>query len=145
MVCQPQANVTRLTPILPARIQCLLFADPTNSVVQTEVGTVTNITRKSVGLPTSTYQQIEHLARTNGLSGSAIIRRAVDDYIQRCDPSAKPQNGDGDIAASISRIALTTEFTQATVDILLRDRSPSDRDEVLLTVQQRMKKIHGKK
>jgi hypothetical protein len=37
------------------------------------------------------------------------------------------------------------EFTQATVDILLRDRSPSDRDEVLLTVQQRMEKFHGKK
>ena len=106
---------------------------------------MTKITRKSVGLPTSTYQQIESLARTSGLSGSAIIRRAVADFIQRSDPSGKSQNGNGDIAASISRIALTTEFTQATVDILLRDRAPGDRDEVLLTVQQRMEKFHGGK
>jgi hypothetical protein len=101
------------------------------------------IVRTTVGIPTSTYRQIETLARASGLSGGAIIRRAVDDFIQRNDPEAVPE-ARGDIAVSISRIALTTEFTQATVDILLRDRSPSDRDEVLLTVQQRMEKFHGK-
>jgi predicted DNA-binding protein len=106
---------------------------------------VTQTVRTTVRLPSTLQQQIESLARALGLTCTALIRRALEDYILRSDELPVPQNANADFASSISRIALTTEFTQATVDILLRDRAASDRDEVLLTVKQRMEKFHGKK
>jgi hypothetical protein len=122
-----------------------LYEESTNSVVQTEVGIVTNLVRKTVGFPAGIHQQIDNLARSRGVSRAAIIRSALEEFIRRAGQADGPLSDTADIASSISRMALTTEFSQATLDILLRDRSPSDRDEVLLTVQQRMEKFHGKK
>jgi hypothetical protein len=43
------------------------------------------------------------------------------------------------------RLALITEFSQAGVDVLLRQLPANKRDEVIRTVEQRMEQFHGQK
>jgi metal-responsive CopG/Arc/MetJ family transcriptional regulator len=105
---------------------------------------VTQTVRTTVRLPSDLQQQVDSLAAAKGMTGQALIRRAVGDFIQRSDPDAASSKS-GDLASSVYRQALVNEFSQATLDLMLRDRPASDRDEVLLTVQQRMEKFHGKK
>jgi predicted DNA-binding protein len=105
---------------------------------------VTQTVRTTVRLPSRLQQQLDSLAAASGMTGQALIRRAVDDYVQRNDLDAAPNAGGG-MESSVYRQALVNEFSQVALDVMLRDRPASDRDEVLQTVQQRMEKFHGKK
>jgi len=99
----------------------------------------------SVGIPALSYQQIEHLSLARGVARAVIIRAALEDYLSRIEADDNPDNISGVIEKSISRLALTSEFTQAGVDVLLRELPSDRRDEVMRTVDQRMEKYYGKK
>ena len=102
-----------------------------------------DIVRTTVRLPSGTQQQIDSLARVRGITAAAMIRHAVGDYLHRAEAlAAAVPTASG---ADLTRIALTTEFTQASVDVLLRELAPGKREEVLLTVEQRMGQFHGQK
>ena len=91
-----------------------------------------DIVRTTVRLSSNIQKQIDSLARVRGITAAAMIRHAVGDYLRRAEalPAAAPVTS----GADLTRIALTTEFTQASVDVLLRELAPGKREEVLLTV-----------
>ena len=92
------------------------------------------VIRTTLAMPADVYSQIDAISRDRGVTRNAVIRDAIGHYLTRNDGSA-----------SLSRIATTTEFTQAAVDVLLRHQAPETRDEILLTVEQRMGMFHGQK
>ncbi len=131
----------RLTQPQVRRTQALLCEGPTDSVVQTEVGYMKDSFRTTVRLPSQTRHRIESLARARGLTGASIVRSAIEDFLSRAE------TGLDVTSATLGRIALTTEFTQAAVDILLGNVPDSDkvRDQVIHTVETRMERYHGQK
>ena len=93
-----------------------------------------NYIRTSVGFSAALIRQIDAFCAEQRIARPDLIRDAVGHYLTRKEGSP-----------SLSRIATTTEFTQAAVDVLLRHQAPETRDEILLTVEQRMGLFHGQK
>ncbi|MEH6758894.1 MAG: CopG family transcriptional regulator [Parasphingorhabdus sp.] len=100
---------------------------------------MTDTIRTTVRLPSSIQQQIEALARARGISGVDVVRSAIEEYLQRVETDRES----GGI--NLQRLALITEFSQAGVDVLLRQLPANKRDEVIRTVEQRMEQFHGQK
>ena len=91
------------------------------------------ITRMTLAMPADVYDQIDAIARDRGITRTAVIRDAVSAYLLRSvGPSADQR-----------RMATLAEFTQAAVDILIRQQAPDKREEIILTVDQRMERFHG--
>ena len=105
---------------------------------------MTDTVRTTVRLPSIIQHRIDSLALASGLTVAAVIRRAVEDFLVRVEPVGPGHNGLPAATPCLTRIALTTEFTQAAVDVLLRESMPEKRDEILLSVDQRMEQFHGK-
>lgn len=112
-----------------------LYEGSTSSDVQTEAGMSRSIVRTTVGIPISAHAKIDELSRSRGVPRATVIRDAIADYLSRPN----------EVTANLARIAMTSEFTQAAVDILIRQQAPEKRDEILLTVEQRMERFHGPK
>jgi hypothetical protein len=114
--------------------------DPANSEVQSEVGVVITYIRTTVRLPSLIHEQIESVAQARSATAQAIVRLAIEQFLRQVErDSASPSSAD------LTRIALTTEFTQASIEVLLREYAPEYRDHILLTVEQRMGTYHGQK
>ena len=93
------------------------------------------ITRITLAMPADVYERIDAIARDRGITRTAVIRDAMTQYLLRSvGPSADQR-----------RMATLAEFTQAAVDILIRQQAPDKREEIILTVDQRMERFHGQK
>ena len=124
-----------MTPVMVLAIVRRLCAGSTSTVVQTEAGMKNIVIRRSLSLPSAVYGEIVALSRERGITPNAVIRDAVAQYLTRSvSPSADP-----------GRMATLAEFTQAAVDILIRQQAPDKREEIILTVEQRMERFHGQK
>ena len=124
-----------MTPVMVRAIVLGLSASSTSTVVQTEAGMKNSIVRMTLAMPAVVYDQIDAISRDRGITRTRLIRDAVDAYLLRsASPSADP-----------GRMATLAEFTQAAVDILIRQQAPDKREEIILTVEQRMERFHGQK
>jgi metal-responsive CopG/Arc/MetJ family transcriptional regulator len=90
--------------------------------------------RTSIAFGEARALQIDQLCETQGITRTAMIRDAVNAYLDR--------QGQGTL--NTERMAMTSEFTQAAVDILIREQAPERRDEIIATVEQRMELYHAK-
>lgn len=90
-------------------------------------------TKVTVNFADDRIKQLDAICAVNGSIRSAIIRQAVDAYLDRSVGGT----------TNFDRIAMTSEFTQAAVDILIREQAPDRRDEILATVEERMEKYHA--
>lgn len=91
------------------------------------------VTRITLAMPAVVYEQIDAIARDRGITRTAVIRDAVSAYLLRSVGPSSDQH----------RMATLAEFTQAAVDILIRQQAPDKREEIILTVDQRMERFHG--
>ncbi len=89
--------------------------------------------RTTIAIAEPQAHQLDMLSVERGVTRSAIIRDAIHDYLKRSDQ----QN------ANLGRMAMTSEFTQIAVDILIREQAPERRDEILATVEERMERYHA--
>jgi metal-responsive CopG/Arc/MetJ family transcriptional regulator len=90
-------------------------------------------TKITVNLTDDRIQQLDARCAENGTIRSAVIREAVNAYLD---------GREGGIT-NFGRIAMTSEFTQVAVDILIREQAPDRRDEILATVEERMEQYHA--
>ena len=86
-------------------------------------------------MPASVYDQVDAISRDRGITRNAVIRDAVAQYLTR------PVG----VSLDLGRIAMLNEFIQAAVDILIRQQAPDKREEIILTVEQRMERFHGQR
>jgi metal-responsive CopG/Arc/MetJ family transcriptional regulator len=93
----------------------------------------TNYLRTTVLLSEARMRQLDEHCAGQGTTRSGIIRDAISSYLDR--PSGSDTN--------FTRIASLSEFTQAAVDILIREQAPDRRDEILATVEERMERYHA--
>ncbi len=93
------------------------------------------LVRTTLAMPASVYDQVDAISRDRGVTRNAVIRDAVAQYLTR--PAG--------VSLDLGRIAMLNEFIQAAVDILIRQQAPDKREEIILTVEQRMERFHGQK
>ena len=93
------------------------------------------LTRFTLAMPADVYEKIGVLSRDRGITRTAIIRDALTEYLLRSVGPSSDQR----------RMATLAEFTQAALDILIRQQAPEKREEIILTVDQRMERFHGQK
>jgi metal-responsive CopG/Arc/MetJ family transcriptional regulator len=88
-----------------------------------------NFLRTSVAFSEPRARQIDQLCVERGTTRAAFIRDAVIKVLDDKTDSA--------------RVALTTEFSQVALDVLIDQHAPDRRADILATVQQRLEKYHG--
>jgi hypothetical protein len=89
----------------------------------------------SVGFTEAEAARLTQACALRGLNRTQLIRNAVNDYIDRGNNAAAPENP--------KRVAMLREFTQVALDVLIREQAPERREEILATVQDRMEKYHA--
>ena len=87
----------------------------------------------SVGFTEAEAARLAQACALRGLNRTQLIRNAINDYIERGNNAA----------ANLNRIAMTAEFTQVAVDIMISEQMPERREDILATVQDRMEKYHA--
>lgn len=92
-----------------------------------------NFVRTSVLFNADRVAQIDKFCLDSGTTRSALIREAVDAYLDR--RSSLPENP--------KRVAMLREFNQVALDVLIREQAPERREEILATVQDRMERYHA--
>lgn len=92
-----------------------------------------NFTRITVHLDKDRVQQLDARCAMGETTRAGVIREAVSAFL----------DGHVGVNTNFDRIAMTSEFTQAAVDILIREQAPDRRDEILATVEDRMEKYHA--
>ncbi|MFZ4748676.1 MAG: hypothetical protein ACOYLK_17635 [Sphingomonas sp.] len=70
-----------------------------------------------------------------GVNRTQLICNAVNDYINRGNNAATPENP--------KRVAMLCEFTQVALDILICEQVPERREEVPATVQDRIERFYS--
>jgi metal-responsive CopG/Arc/MetJ family transcriptional regulator len=94
---------------------------------------ITLYKRATIHIAEDRLQQLDARCAEKGTTRAAVIRDAISAYLDR-------QPGSD---TNFSRIASLSEFTQAAVDILIREQAPDRRDEILATVEERMERYHA--
>lgn len=89
--------------------------------------------RTTVSFDDASIGKIDALCERKKTTRSAVIRKAVDAYLDR--QSTPPENS--------KRAAMLREFTQVALDVLIREQAPERREEILATVQDRMERYHA--
>jgi metal-responsive CopG/Arc/MetJ family transcriptional regulator len=89
--------------------------------------------RTSVHLSEVHFNELDRLCRSKGMTRSSMIRDALNVYFER---EAQPK-------VNFARIAMTSEFAQIGVDILIRQLPPSKRDDLIATLAERMELYHS--
>jgi metal-responsive CopG/Arc/MetJ family transcriptional regulator len=87
----------------------------------------------TVGFDERLACELNKICTQRGKSRATIIREAVDAYI---DPRAAAK-------ANFERMAMTLEFTQVAIDVLIRKLALDRRDDILVTVDERMELYHS--
>jgi metal-responsive CopG/Arc/MetJ family transcriptional regulator len=90
-------------------------------------------TKITVNLADDRIKQLDALCAVNGSIRSAVIRKAIDAFLDRPDG----------VITNFGRIAKISEFTQVAVDILINEQAPDRRDDIIATVEERMKQYHA--
>lgn len=89
--------------------------------------------KTSVSLSEDRVRQLDAACTEQGTTRASLIRTAVHEFLDR--ETGKRTN--------FGRLAMTSEFTQVAVDILIREQMPERREDILATVQDRMEKYHA--
>ncbi len=89
--------------------------------------------RMSISFSETQAHQVDQLCALRGMTRSRFVRDAIEVYLAQ--QSAR--------TASLERIAMTSEFTQVAVDIMISEQMPERREDILATVQDRMEKYHA--
>jgi Arc/MetJ-type ribon-helix-helix transcriptional regulator len=89
--------------------------------------------RTSVQLSEHHLRRVDDHCIVKGTTRSAVLRDALNAYLEQQE---NPK-------ANFERMAMTLEFTQVAIDILIRKQAPDRRDDILTTVDERMELYHA--
>lgn len=89
--------------------------------------------RTTVALSPAIIRQLDAIARARKTTRAAVLRDAVTGYCD--DYEAGPETR--------RRMAMVAEYSQAALDVILRERYPQRVDQVVAVTAERMEKFHG--
>ena len=92
-----------------------------------------SLLRMSISFSETQVHRVDQLCDLRGTTRSHVVRDAIELYLAQ----------QGARSASLERIAMTSEFTQVAVDIMISEQMPERREDILATVQDRMEKYHA--
>lgn len=90
-------------------------------------------TRITIWLSTSAIRRLDQLAKSRGSTRVSVIREALDQFL----------DDDRQSGANLKRLAMVSEYTQAAIDVLMREQHPARVEDLVQVVASRMEKFHG--
>ena len=88
--------------------------------------------RTSISLRPALLRRLDDIVEQRSTTRSAVVRDALDHYFEIVKTGG-----------NLRRIAMVAEYSQAALDLLMREQHPSRVEDLVQVVAARMEKFHG--